>query len=229
MNPKKLLILCLLIAVMSITAVGAADVSDNADDTIASEADPVALQTMDDNTGDELSVDDSNVKADLAAENDDVISSSNENQLSEGGTPEVKNFTALQELIDAPGSVVTLNNDYAYDEASDQGNLPKNAIFIDKDLTINGNGHSISGSDKFSIFRLGENCKSFTLNNVTLKNASGVYGAVNFEHGNPYPDSFTLNLTDVNFTDNNVGRYLYPFLSAIAQYVNLRKHKFEHS
>ena len=208
MNPKKLLILCLLIAVMSITAVGAADVSDNADDTIASEADPVALQTMDDNTGDELSVDDSNVKADLAAENDDVLSSSNENQLSEGGTPEVKNFTALQELIDAPGSVVTLNNDYAYDEASDQGNLPKDAIFIDKDLTINGNGHSISGSDKFSIFRLGENCKSFTLNNVTLKNASGVYGAVNFEHGNPYPDSFTLNLTDVNFTDNNVGRCL---------------------
>ena len=60
-------------------------------------------------------------------------------------------FTALQDKIDkaGAGSTITLENDYKYDEG-----FSTDGILITKDLTINGNGHTINGLSKSRIFSL---------------------------------------------------------------------------
>ena len=109
-------------------------------------------------------------------------------------------FTALQKKIDktSKNSTITLERDYAYDEG-----FGTNGIVIDKDLTIEGNGHTLNGLFKSRIFivKLGLiHINKVTLNNIKFTNANtDLYGGAIFNYGN-------LTITNCEFT-NNYAKY----------------------
>ncbi len=84
------------------------------------------------------------------------------------------NFTALQNEIYNSDEVLEITQDYTYDNVSDIGIM--DSIYIEKKdrFIINGNGHTINGSNKISIFTI--TAPNVIINNLTLANAKGVYG-----------------------------------------------------
>ena len=146
----------------------------------------------------------------LAASDVDVanIASDNENQVIEQVNDndlivEIDNgtFTALQAKIDSAsdGATIDLERDYAYDD----GFKSTSGVFINKDLTINGNGHTIDGLSKSRIFNI--NYGSFlkwnhvTFKNITFKNGiANIYGGAILSFG-------CLTVEDCNFISNNAG------------------------
>ncbi len=104
--------------------------------------------------------------------NYDVISSSEDEILQ----TDVGTFTELQNMIDdvPSGYIITLEKDYVYDEGFDT-----NGITINKDLTINGNGHTINGLSKSRIFNTGvvkSSLSTLNLNNIKFSNGYADYG-----------------------------------------------------
>ena len=72
------------------------------------------------------------------------------------------NFTSLKNDIDSNPKSVDLTQDYVYDNNTDD--QLSSGIVIDKDdFVVNGNGHTIDGSNQARIFAL-------TGDNITLKN-----------------------------------------------------------
>ncbi|WP_458406125.1 hypothetical protein, partial [Methanobrevibacter sp.] len=190
MNKKILLIMmCVMVMTLSLTAISAVEVENSHNDTITGEASQLASQEIQDSEN-ELLADNSNIKTDTVEEN--LLKSSDENDIL---TDNEKNFTSLQELIDSPGNYVELNDDYKNYYDSDW----ENPITINKNLTINGKGHYIDAVDSSSnnIFKITGDY-SFTLTNVTLKNANyGIY--------TPYGVSiYKTELTCENVTFDNV-------------------------
>lgn len=115
---------------------------------------------------------------------DDLIASSDGDLLSANASQEVSSsstkgtFKELQTLIEeAPeGSTITLEKDYSYDEGFNKGQ----GVLISKNLTINGNGHTLNGMSKSRIllimFGLENNNKVF-LNDIIFKNGhTKLYG-----------------------------------------------------
>ena len=113
-----------------------------------------------------------------------TIAVDNENELIGDGNGVMEsgdngNFIALQlEISLAPeGSTINLSRDYYYNNEP----LFNNGILINKDLTINGNGHTIDGKSIARIFIInyGDVLKQYkvTLNNITFKNGNAkIYG-----------------------------------------------------
>ena len=169
MKFKKILFPILLIIILiSIVAVGAAD-TDNA--TIASESDP---QLLEQDSGDNLGI-------------------SQEPELSGNNNG---NFSELQmRILLAPeGSTITLDKDYTYNNE-----FITSGIIINKNLTIDGNGHTLNGQSKSRIFTIlyGEHHNQ----NIILKN-------INFKNG--YTDGYggailnfaELKIDSCSFTNN---------------------------
>ena len=115
---------------------------------------------------------------DLAIANDEnqVIGQVNDDLISgkENGT-----FTELQLkiVLASDGGTINLDKDYYYDNIL---NL-STGVFINKDLTINGNGHTLDGLSKSRIFNInyGDSLKGnkVTLKNITFKNGNAkIYG-----------------------------------------------------
>ena len=118
--------------------------------------------------------------------NDDIIESTQENVLGEDdGT-----FTALQKLIEESDkdSTITLDKDYAYDEG-----FSTRGIVVDKNLTIDGNGHTLDGLSKSRIFLIKVkiiNPYTVTLKNIKFKNGhTELYGGAIFNFGNAVVDN----------------------------------------
>lgn len=131
---KTLLAFCLIMCIFfCVSSVAAGDVNDTA---IASE------------NQDSVDANVATAEVDNEKIENDVISSSNEEILNakDNGT-----FTALQNKIDAAaeGSTITLENDYKYNEG-----FNTTGIKISKNLTIEGNGHTIDGLHKSRIFHM---------------------------------------------------------------------------
>ena len=184
-NRRLIIVLCILMAILSIAAVSAAE--DNITDTIQNSDMETPVQDINENANPEPTDD-----------NVDKLGVSDEDTLKDGEL----DFTALETLIQGSGNVVTLENNYTY-SSSDEGHFTYNAIEIDKDLTINGKGHVIDAKNQMRIFHLTENCKSLTLYNVTLKNGHASYygGAIYSQTSNR---DFTLSCTDASFINNSV-------------------------
>ena len=108
-------------------------------------------------------------------------------------------FTALQKKIDdAPeGSTITLENDYKND-----GGSFYDGIVINKQLTINGNGHTIDGCGNSRIFYL--KGKNIILNDIKFINGNRDYGGAVFIETNG-------TFINCNFADNhaNYGGAVY--------------------
>lgn len=118
--------------------------------------------------------------------NDDIIESTQENVLGE----DVGTFTDLQDLIIASdkNSTITLDKDYAYDEG-----FSTRGIVVNKNLTIDGNGHTLDGLSKSRIFLImGKiiNPYTVTLKNIKFKNGhTNLYGGAIFNFGNAVVDN----------------------------------------
>ena len=105
-------------------------------------------------------------------------------------------FTQLQEIINLTpaGSTINLDKDYSYDEGFDT-----KGIAINKNLTINGNGHTLNGLSKSRIFlinfELNKNNK-IVLNDIKITNGyTDYYGGAILNFGN-------LTITKCTFTNN---------------------------
>ena len=176
---KKSLLIILLVACMifSVSSVAANDGNDTS-----------------------LASDENNPVVDSGIE--DVKTSSNtEDQPLKESTTDNGTFTALQLkiLTAGEGSTVTLNNDYKY---NDDFKLTT-GVFINKDITIDGNGHSIDGMGKSRIFNInyGDGLKHY---NVILKNINFKNGHANI-YGGAILNFAYLTVDHCTFSDNYAG------------------------
>ena len=146
------------------------------------------------------------------------ISSSDDDLLA---TEDDGTFTALQKKIDESdeGSTITLTRDYTYDEG-----FSTRGIVIDKDLTIDGNGHTINGLSKSRIFiiKLGVIFRNkVTLNNINFVNGNtNLYGGAIFNYGD-------LKVDDCQFT-NNYAKYCGGAINSIG-YLECKNSKFSNN
>ena len=99
-------------------------------------------------------------------------------------------FTDLQELIDdaEEGSTIELNQDYVYDDSVDDG-----TISINKEITINGNGHTLDGNNQVRIMNV--------YSNVVLNNIGFINGVTYDDGGAIYAEAY-LTIIDCNFENN---------------------------
>ena len=172
MNFKKdAVVFAILICIFfSISCVAASDVNDTEmtayENQVIGDADDGAVASSSD---DNLSSSSNEVV--ISASQDDLLSSSNK------GT-----FTELQNIINnaSNGATITLQRDYAYDKGFNN----ESGILINKNLTINGNGHTLDGASKsrilFVMFGADKNNK-VVLNNIVFKNGfTKLYGGAIF-------------------------------------------------
>ena len=127
-------------------------------------------------------------------------------------------FTDLQNEIDlaAKGSTITLDKDYTYDDG-----FSKRGIKIDKDLTIDGKGHTLDGAGKSRIFLIGLGLiknHQVTLKNIKFTNAkTDLYGGAIFNYAK-------LTVISCEFS-NNYAKYAGGAISSIG-YLNCKNSKF---
>ncbi|MBR6023619.1 MAG: Ig-like domain repeat protein [Methanobrevibacter sp.] len=119
--------------------------------------------------------------------NEDTLSVS----LSDDNVLETKDdgsFTSLQKKIDdAPeGSTIFLENDYSYDETKDSDY--RFGVRINKEISINGAGHTIDGVNKASILYIfGENVRVDNINFIngnTTGCGAAIHSKYSFNIGN---------------------------------------------
>ncbi len=125
-----------------------------------------------------------NTTSNLKAADNDNIADVGNNDMS---------FAEFKNQIDS-NSKINLNTDVVYN-AND--NIDK-GIVIKKDITINGNGHTIDAKSKTRVFRVIEGF-TLTLNNINFVNCrmAGENGGVMLIAGN-------IKITNCNFTNCNV-------------------------
>ena len=107
-------------------------------------------------------------------------------------------FKALNRTIhEATGLEIELDNNYTYDGSSDSEF--RNGIILNKSITINGNGKTISGSGQARIFNITSGAV-VTIKNLNLINANAENG------GAIYVDHAKLTITDSSLTHNKATR-----------------------
>ena len=153
-----------------------------------------------------------------AADNNDTLQANEESDLIEISQQDVLNasdsgtFTALQKKIDdaSKGATITLENDYTYDEG-----FSTRGIVIDKDLTIDGNGHTIDAQSKSRIFLIKFGAiknHQVTLTNIKFTNGNTeFYGGAIFNYAN-------LTVNKCTFT-NNYAKYCGGAINSIGNLV----------
>lgn len=158
--------------------------------------------------------------------NDTEIAVSDENQVIEQTNDDLVsksgdgNFTELQtKILLAPeGDTINLDKDYSY---NNDLNITQ-GIFITKNLTINGNGHTIDGMSKSRIFTvlygLKEN-NNVILKNIIFKNGfAKIYGGAILNFAN-------LTVTNCTFI-NNYANTAGGAINSIGA-LNLKNSKFD--
>ncbi len=104
-------------------------------------------------------------------------------------------FSNLADEIESAGESLDLNQDYAFNNATDN----KNGILIGKDnFAINGNGHTIDGNNQSKIFNITGN--NVTLSNLILINGNSIFGGAISSTG-------ILTLNNVTFINNYASEY----------------------
>ena len=123
-----------------------------------------ATDLADNQTADEIGIqDDLNVEDLEITDTDETISTPGDEDVLGAGT-----FSSLQSKINSAseGSTINLYDDYTYN--TNFGST--DGVTITKSITINGNGHTINGASKSSIFLI-YGAENVVLNNIVFKNA----------------------------------------------------------
>ena len=186
MNNEKIFIFLLFLAsILLISPISAESIDDIVSlDEVSSVNDDVQLsedvQTLDENAQGSL-------KSEV--QDDNLLGDDSQNEIR--GT-----FTDLQQQIDDAEGELNLSYDFAYSESID-GDYFLDGVYVEDAITINGNGHNISGENLARIFWFDLYGAEATLNNLTL--IGGSYD----EGGAVYVDrDSTLYINDVNFFEN---------------------------
>ena len=103
-------------------------------------------------------------------------------------------YTDLQTKVNEADGELVLEYDFAYTEVFD-GDSFKSGVVINKILTINGNGHTISGNDKYRIFYI--NATDVVLNDINF-----IDGMAEEDGGAIYNKGKNLTVTNCSFKDN---------------------------
>ena len=109
----------------------------------------------------------------------------------------IRTFTDLQNAIGLVTGTLTLNQNIAM-TAKEAANFT-NGITINKDITIDGKGHTIDAKNLGRIFSIGEGF-TVTLTNATLINGKADKGGAIYNDG-------SLTLSDVKLSDNAADSY----------------------
>ena len=108
----------------------------------------------------------------------------------------IETFTDLQNAIDLVDGILTLDSDIAMTDDEAAGFV--NGVAINKNIRIDGKGHTIDAKNLGRIFSIGEGF-TVTLTNATLINGKADNGGAIYNFGN-------LDLVHVNFV-NNTAKY----------------------
>ena len=109
----------------------------------------------------------------------------------------IKTFTDLQNAIGLVRGTLTLNQNIAMTD--DEAANFKDGVAINKNIRIDGKGHTIDARDLGRIFSIGEGF-TVTLTNATLINGRAVEGGAIYNDG-------SLTLSDVKLSDNAADSY----------------------
>jgi len=109
----------------------------------------------------------------------------------------IETFTDLQNAIGLVDGILTLDSDIAMTDDEAAGFV--NGVAINKDIVIDGKGHTISAEDLGRIFSIGEGF-TVTLTNATLINGKATEGGAIYNDG-------SLTLSDVKLSDNAADSY----------------------
>ena len=109
----------------------------------------------------------------------------------------IETFTDLQNAIDLVDGILTLDSDIVM--ADDEAAGFVGGVAINKDIVIDGKGHTISAEDLGRIFSIGEGF-TVTLTNATLINGKADKGGAIYNDG-------SLTLSDVKLSDNAADGY----------------------
>ena len=97
-----------------------------------------------------------------------------------------RSLSNLKWDIGNAGSVLNLTSDYEYMDVCDKNLI--NGIFFNKELVIDGNGHTIDGKNTASLLE-GGFAKDLTLKNINFVNIKNIYKA----NGNLFIENCTFN------------------------------------
>ncbi|OWT32465.1 hypothetical protein BGI41_07530 [Methanobrevibacter sp. 87.7] len=115
-----------------------------------------------------------------------------------------KSFTDLQNIVDSKNNndVINLDSDYVYDPSTDSNT----GVNINKNLTINGNGHVFNGMNKTSFFNITAPNVSLKLNNLKFINGytNNRYAGIIYSNNL----NTSLSVTNCDF-DKNTGVNIY--------------------
>ena len=109
----------------------------------------------------------------------------------------IETFTDLQNAIDLVDGILTLDSDIAMTDDEAAGFI--GGVAINKNIRIDGKGHTISAEDLGRIFSIGEGF-AVTLTNATLINGKADKGGAIYNDG-------SLTLSDVKLSDNAADSY----------------------
>ena len=109
----------------------------------------------------------------------------------------IETFTDLQNAIGLVDGILTLDSDIAMTDDESAGFV--NGVIINKDIVIDGKGHTIDAKNLGRIFSIGEGF-TVTLTNATLINGRAVEGGAIYNDG-------SLTLSDVKLSDNAADSY----------------------
>ena len=109
----------------------------------------------------------------------------------------IETFADLQNAIGLVDGILTLDSDIAMTD--DEAANFVNGVAINKDIVIDGKGHTISAEDLGRIFSIGEGF-TVTLTNATLINGKADKGGAIYNDG-------SLTLSDVKLSDNAADSY----------------------
>ena len=109
----------------------------------------------------------------------------------------IETFTDLQNAIDLVGGILTLDSDIAMTD--DEAANFVNGVIINKNIRIDGKGHTIDAKNLGRIFSIGEGF-AVTLTNATLINGKADKGGAIYNDG-------SLTLSDVKLSDNAADSY----------------------
>ena len=109
----------------------------------------------------------------------------------------IETFTDLQNAIGLVDGILTLDSDIAMTDDEAAGFV--NGVAINKDIVIDGKGHTIDAKNLGRIFSIGEGF-TVTLTNATLINGKATEGGAIYNDG-------SLTLSDVKLSDNAADSY----------------------
>ena len=109
----------------------------------------------------------------------------------------IETFTDLQNAIGLVDGILTLDSDIAMTDDEAAGFV--NGVAINKDIVIDGKGHTIDAKNLGRIFSIGEGF-TVTLTNATLINGKADKGGAIYNDG-------SLTLSDVKLSDNAADSY----------------------